>query len=153
MHARFPEGELPKLRSLLETRGEREVMIETASHLDERTVQGLALTPTQGISRGDPVVDTGSPIVTPVGEGLLGRVLDVLGEPIDDRGELDTDDRRSIHGAPVPLAGRTTTREVFSTGIKAIDVLCPLERGGKPTQSFTIARRVPESGRRSSSWS
>ena len=128
--ARF-EGTLPKINSVLKAGEEGGSIIEVSVHLSPDTVRGVALTPTQGLSRGSAIIDTGKPIMVPVGERLLGRVFNVFGSPID-HGETVLDlELRSIHQDPVPLSEQSTTTEVFETGIKAIDVLAPLERGGK----------------------
>jgi F-type H+-transporting ATPase subunit beta len=122
---------LPPLNNRLLAGEGKQVVIEVASHVDAATVRGVALTPTRGLARGTPVADTGGPLAVPVGEGLLGRMLNVFGEAIDDRplpGDLQ---RRSIHQAPVALARRQVRPSVFETGIKVIDLLSPLERGGK----------------------
>ncbi len=125
----FSGGALPDIREVVRL-GER-VMAEVSAHLDGSTVRCLALTPSQGLARGDAVEVFGHPITVPVGEGLLGRAIDVFGHPIDDAGEIDADEHRSIYQPSVPLRRRSTGTEVFETGIKAIDVLTPLERGGK----------------------
>ncbi|KPQ44097.1 MAG: H(+)-transporting ATP synthase, subunit beta [Candidatus Methanoperedens nitroreducens] len=94
-------------------------------------MRGIALVPTQGLARGATVIDTGHPLMVPVGEQLLGRVLNIFGSAIDNKGEIKARQWRSIHQKSVPLSAHTTTSEIFNTGIKAIDVLAPLERGGK----------------------
>jgi len=127
--ARFER--LPRLYHQLRAGNDGRVIIEVVGHLDAQTVRGLALTPTQGLARGSEIVDTGEPFTVPVGEALLGRVLNVFGETIDDGPELEGITRQPIHRSPVPLSQRATKMEVFATGIKAIDVLAPLERGGK----------------------
>ena len=127
---RFP-GQIPGLFSLLTAGDEGEIAVEVVTHLDSHTVRGIALTPTQGLARGSTVVDTRHPMQVPVGKSLLGRMFNVFGEPIDKRGKVDRDQWRSIHREPVPLFQRVTTSEIFETGIKAIDLLAPLERGGK----------------------
>jgi len=106
-------------------------MIEVLIHLNPEMVRGVALTPTQGLARGSLVIDTGRPIMVPVGEKLLGRVFNVFGLPIDYKGKVEARDFRSIHREPVPLSQQTTISEIFETGIKSIDVLAPMERGGK----------------------
>ncbi|HUW58207.1 MAG TPA: F0F1 ATP synthase subunit beta [Planctomycetota bacterium] len=126
----FPKP-LPGLRSQLLAGPEGNVRIEVLSHVDGRTVRGIALTPTAGLWRGAPVRDTGGPITVPVGKELLGRMFNVFGEVIDGKEEVEGTERRSIHREPVPLSRQSTTREIFETGIKAVDVLAPLERGGK----------------------
>ena len=128
--AAFPRPP-PEVYNQLRAGPDGAVRIEVLSHLNDRTVRGIALTATQGLARGDAVVDTGEPIKVPVGRGLLGRMFNVFGEPIDDLGEVEAAEYRSIHRSPVPLVRQSAKREVFETGIKAIDVLGPLERGGK----------------------
>jgi len=122
---------LPRLHHRLLAGEKGTVVAEVVGHLDAQTIRGLALTPTQGLSRGSEIIDTGQPFMVPVGELLLGRVLNVFGETIDDGPALEDAARQPIHQRPVPLTERTTKAEVFATGIKAIDVLAPLERGGK----------------------
>ena len=126
----FPEP-LPDLYSELRTGDEGRVVIETVTHLSAQTVRGIALTPTQGLARGDRVIATGHPLEVPVGERLLGRVFNVFGEAIDGQEPLNDGTWRSIHRSPPLLTQQATTSEIFETGIKAIDVLAPLERGGK----------------------
>jgi len=130
IEARFP-GHLPELNSLLRAGGNGEVLVEVADQLDDRHIRGLSLTPTQGLARGDTITDTGSPIRAPVGDRVLGRVFNVTGQTIDKGEELTGEPTRSIHGESVPLRRRSTTDEIFESGIKAIDILAPLERGGK----------------------
>jgi F-type H+/Na+-transporting ATPase subunit beta len=126
---RFDE-KLPPIASLLHA-NEGQIAIEVMSHLDSRRVRGVALTPTQGLARGMTVEDSGGPLKAPVGKGILSRMFNVFGEPIDG-GEAPQDVQwRAVHQDPPPLARRSTKSEVFETGIKAIDVLMPLERGGK----------------------
>ena len=121
---------LPPINSLLHAR-EGEIAIEVLSQLDAHRVRGIALTPTQGLARGMLVEDSGGPLQTPVGKGILSRMFDVFGNAID-RQPAPTDIQwRSVHNAPPALARRSTKSEIFETGIKLIDVLMPLERGGK----------------------
>ena len=127
---RFDEH-LPPIYSVLHTGAERQIVIEVLAQLDARRVRGIALTPTQGLARGMAVEDSGGPLQAPVGKGILARMFDVFGNAID-REAAPTDVQwRSVHRAPPPLVRRSTVSEVFSTGIKVIDVLMPLERGGK----------------------
>lgn len=128
--ASFP-GRLPEIRELLRLGPDASVAAEVAAHVDATTVRCLAMSSTQGLARGDPARSTGSPITVPVGESLLGRAIDVFGEPIDERGPIVESSRRSIYRRPVPLRRRSTGSEILETGIKAVDVLSPLERGGK----------------------
>jgi len=128
--ARFDEH-LPAIRSVLHAGEKQQIVIEVLSHQDARHVRGIALTPTQGLARGTSIVDTGAPLKVPVGKAVLSRMFDVFGSTIDRGAPLSDVTWRSIHCAPPPLARRSTKSEIFETGIKAIDVLMPLERGGK----------------------
>jgi F-type H+/Na+-transporting ATPase subunit beta len=128
--ARFPQ-KLPNRYSVLLTGENREVMIEVQGYLSRDVVRGMALTPTRGIARNAVIVNTELPLRAPVGKGCLGRVFNVFGEPIDRRPAPEDVHWVSIHAAPVPLGDRATTSQAFLTGIKAIDVLMPLELGGK----------------------
>ncbi|WP_417532425.1 F0F1 ATP synthase subunit beta [Marinobacter lipolyticus] len=125
------DNQLPPIRTLLRTGKDSSIAIEVFSQLDDQRVRGIALTPTQGLARGMPVEDTGEPLQTPVGKGILSRMFDVFGNPIDKKDALSNVEWRSVHNEPPPLARRSTKTEVFETGIKVIDVLMPLERGGK----------------------
>jgi F-type H+-transporting ATPase subunit beta len=125
------EDDLPEIHSALVTGENDDVVIEVAMHVNETTVRCIALAETTSLARGMPVRDTGAPVRVPVGDALRGRALNMFGEPIDDRGELEISDLRRIHGRSVPLAQYTRDQEILTTGIKAIDLLAPLERGGK----------------------
>lgn len=127
---RFPRH-LPALRQQLRAGRDQAVIIEVSAHLTTDTVRGIALTTTQGLARGDPVHDSGGPLTVPVGPELLGRMINVFGQTIDDGPPLTGGEWRSIHQPPIPLAQRRVGLELFETGIKVIDLLCPLERGGK----------------------
>lgn len=127
--ARFP-SRLPGIYSVLRAGDTRDIVIEVNTHLSDIMVRGVALTPTQGLARGSDVIDTGDPLQVPVGKDLLGRVVNVMGRPID-MGEDIGGAMRAIHQKPIPLTDQSTVSEIFTTGIKAIDVLAPLERGGK----------------------
>jgi len=121
---------LPPIHSILYA-GDRRVVIEVVTQLDASRVRGIALTPTQGLARGMSVENSGGPLKAPVGKNILSRMFDVFGQPID-RQPIPTDvEWRSVHQTPPALARRSTQSEVFETGIKIIDVLSPLERGGK----------------------
>ena len=126
----FPGG-APALHRQLEAGADGGVVLEVVAHLASRRARAIALTPTQGLARGDPALDRGQPLLTPVGPGLLGRMFNVFGEPIDGGPALDEPEWRPLLQEPVPLTRQVTTAEVFETGIKAIDVLTPLERGGR----------------------
>jgi len=127
---RFADS-LPPVYRALRAGPEEGIVLEVHSHRDAETVRTVALTPTRRLGRGDAVRDTGRRLTVPVGEGLLGRVLNVFGEPIDYAGELAAEEHWSLEREPLPLDQRVTTREIFETGIKAIDLLAPLERGAK----------------------
>jgi len=126
----FP-SRIPPLFDVLEAGDGHKAVIEVITHLSPDTVRGIALTSTQGLARGDCIVDTGHSLSVPVGERVLGRMFDVFGGTIDRKEAVTGGEWRSIHAPAVPLTRRATTAEIFSTGIKAIDVLAPLERGGK----------------------
>ncbi|HHX91410.1 MAG TPA: F0F1 ATP synthase subunit beta [Paracoccus sp.] len=128
--ARFPGG-LPEFNSELRAGKGQKIVVEVVSHLDPETIRGVALTPTAGLARGALITDSGHPLRIPVGKRTLGRVLNVFGDAIDGGEELVGGERRSLYGAPVSLADQGATSEVFVTGIKAIDLLTPMERGGK----------------------
>ncbi|GAA4337436.1 F0F1 ATP synthase subunit beta [Pigmentiphaga soli] len=130
----FDEGPLPPIDEALEVQWGRPgaLQLEVQSHLDARTVRGVALQNTHGLQRGIPVRATGAPLTVPVGAAVLGRLLDATGE-LRDRGEPLPPDtpRRPIHRAAPPLAARTGGAELFETGLKALDLLAPLARGSK----------------------
>ncbi|HPW23655.1 MAG TPA: F0F1 ATP synthase subunit beta, partial [Smithellaceae bacterium] len=127
---RFPD-KVPPIRNVLKAGEKGEVIIEVFTQLDSNTIRGVSLTPTQGLARGSTVTDTGKPFEVPVGKELLGRVFNVFGDTIDKKGSVEANEYRCIHRDPIPLQDQSTVSEIFETGIKAIDVLAPLERGGK----------------------
>jgi F-type H+-transporting ATPase subunit beta len=122
---------LPPRRQQLRTGHQGQTVLEVQAHLDPTTVRCIALTATRGLARGTVVTDTAGMLTMPVGEVLLGRMLNVFGDSIDGKGAIAAEQRWPIHRPPLPLADRTTGTEIFETGIKAIDLLAPLERGGK----------------------
>jgi F-type H+-transporting ATPase subunit beta len=127
---RFDQG-LPPVYSMLRAGAEGQIVIEVMSQLDAGRVRGIALTPTQGLARGMPVEDTGGPLRAPVGKKIVSRMFDVFGRAIDRLPPPEDVQWRSVHRQPPPLSERSIKSEIFETGIKAIDVLVPLERGGK----------------------
>ena len=127
---RFPSG-VPALGTRLEAGPNGGVVLEVVMHVDRRTIRAIALTPTRGLSRGDTLRDTGHALDVPVGRALLGRMLNVFGDTIDGGPALTGVERRAIYQPAVPLTEQATTSETLVTGIKAIDLLAPLERGGK----------------------
>jgi len=125
------DGPLPPIYSVLHAGTKNNIIIEVLAQSDARHVRGIALTPTQGLARGMVVTDTGGPLKAPVGNAILSRMFDVFGNSIDRQPAPVDVQWRSVHRAPPPLARRSTKTEIFETGIKVIDVLVPLERGGK----------------------
>lgn len=123
--------QLPEIYTKLTTGKDNKVIVEVTSHLNAETVQGIALTPTGGLSRGTIVTDTGSSLQVPVGKRLLGRMFNVFGETIDRQEPIRDGEWRSIHQASIPISQQGTQSEILTTGIKVIDLLAPLERGGK----------------------
>ncbi len=128
--AHFPQ-DLPELYSELKAGDDNSVVIEVVTHLNSEMVRGIALTPTSGLARGERAIDMGHPLQVPVGERLLGRMFNVFGDTIDGKEKVSGGEWRSIHANPVPLDRQATKSEILKTGIKVIDVLAPLERGGK----------------------
>ena len=125
------EQNLPPVYTLLHSGSDKQIAIEVLTQLDAQRVRGIALTPTQGLARGMTVESTGKELTVPVGKKIIGRMFDVFGNTIDHEPSLSKMDRRNIHQLPPPLSKQSTKSEIFVTGIKAIDVLIPLERGGK----------------------
>lgn len=126
------DGPLPPILNMLEIEGDgRVVRAETLLHVDEATVRSVTFSDPFGIARGDPVVDSGRPLEIPVSRRVLGRMLNLFGEPIDGGEQPAADESRSIHRTALPLAEQVGGGETFVTGIKSIDLLAPLERGGK----------------------
>lgn len=122
---------LPSIHALLRAGEERQIALEVLTQLDARQVRCIALTPTQGLARGMGVDDSDEPLRTPVGKAVLSRMFDVFGHPIDGQPAPTDVEWRSVHRPPPALTQRSTRSEIFETGIKLIDVLVPLERGGK----------------------
>ncbi|MFM7928225.1 MAG: F0F1 ATP synthase subunit beta, partial [Pirellula sp.] len=134
--AQFPEDNLPPIYNAVKvTSSKKGVEInltgEVQQHLGGGKVRCVALGSTDGLMRGLDCVDTGNPVSVPVGEGTLGRVFNVLGEPIDQRGDVKADTKWPIHRKAPTVAELSTNTEVFETGIKVIDLLTPFVRGGK----------------------
>ena len=126
------EGELPAILNALETEnnGSR-LVLEVAQHLGESTVRTIAMDSTEGLVRGQAVADLGQPIMVPVGPSTLGRIMNVIGEPIDERGPVSRELLRPIHAPAPDFVDQATESEVLVTGIKVIDLLCPYAKGGK----------------------
>jgi len=126
------EGDLPAILNALETdnNGKR-LVLEVAQHLGENTVRCIAMDATEGLVRGQPVGDMGAPIEVPVGDATLGRILNVIGEPIDEKGPVKTKERRAIHQSAPSFDAQSTESSILVTGIKVIDLLAPYSKGGK----------------------
>jgi F-type H+-transporting ATPase subunit beta len=126
------DGELPQILNALETdnNGNR-LVLEVAQHLGENTVRTIAMDSTEGLIRGQSVSDTGDAIKMPVGEGTLGRIMNVIGEPVDDAGPIPHTDTRPIHAEAPAFVEQSTEAEILETGIKVVDLLCPYAKGGK----------------------
>ena len=107
------------------------VTLEVQQHLGDHWVRAISMSGTEGLKRGQAVSDSGEPIKVPVGEGVMGRIFDVTGQPIDERGPVRADKYYPIHRQPPPLADQSTSPEVLTTGIKVIDLICPFLKGGK----------------------
>lgn len=128
----FSEEHLPKILNALKVKtGKGDLTLEVAQHVGDSTVRTIALGPTEGISRGMQVEDTGAPISVPVGKACLGRLVNVLGDPSDNMGPIKSEHSLPIHREPPPFVDQKTTPEVFETGIKVIDLLEPYAKGGK----------------------
>src|SRR5579872_5552086 len=126
------EGELPAILSALHVdNAGRTLTLEVAQHLGENTVRTIAMDTTDGLVRGAQVVDTGSPIMMPVGPETLGRILNVIGEPVDERGPITTKQRSPIHKPAPEFVEQSTEAEILITGIKVVDLLAPYAKGGK----------------------
>jgi F-type H+-transporting ATPase subunit beta len=125
------ERDLPPIYRVLRVGAEKQIFIEVMEQLDLHSVRGIALSATQNLARGMQVEDTGAQLRVPVGKNILSRMFNVFGAAIDHKPAPDDVQWRDVHSAPPPLSERSTKAEIFETGIKAIDVLVPLERGGK----------------------
>jgi F-type H+-transporting ATPase subunit beta len=135
---RFPADDLPKIREAIEINIEhgeqghgQRLVLEVAQHLGNETVRAIALAATEGLVRGTPARSTGAPIKVPVGQAVLGRLFNVLGEPIDERGPVATTDELPIHRPAPSFEDQDVRTEVFETGFKVVDLLAPYPRGGK----------------------
>jgi F-type H+-transporting ATPase subunit beta len=130
----FPPDQLPEIYDAVEIQrdGDGKLVLEVQQHLGGNWVRCLAMDSTDGLQRGTEAIPTGAPILVPVGEATLGRLLNVLGEPIDRRGTVDAEERRPIHQAPPSFEEQSTSTEVFETGLKVIDLVAPFTKGGRP---------------------
>jgi len=126
------DDHLPAILNALETdnNGAR-LVLEVAQHLGENTVRTIAMDATEGLVRGQEVTDTGEPIAVPVGDGTLGRIMNVIGEPVDEAGDIPHDSKRAIHQEAPAFVEQSTDAEILVTGIKVVDLLAPYAKGGK----------------------
>ncbi len=128
----FPPEQLPHIYNALETHfGGKRLMLEVQQHLGNNWVRAVAMSSTDGLKRENPVIDTGAPIKVPVGKETLGRIFNVLGEPIDEMGPVETEEKYSIHRPAPSFDEQETTPHIFETGIKVIDLIAPFMKGGK----------------------
>ena len=126
------EGELPQILNALETKnGGNRLVLEVAQHLGENTVRTIAMDSSEGLVRGQEVIDTGQPIMVPVGDECLGRIMNVIGEPVDEAGPIKTKNTRAIHQPSPSFAEQASEAQILVTGIKVVDLLAPYAKGGK----------------------
>ena len=126
------DGDLPEILNALETENNgNRLILEVAQHLGENTVRTVAMDASEGLIRGQAVKDTGSPIMVPVGDATLGRIINVVGEPVDEQGPVKSKETRSIHQPAPDFADQATESEMLVTGIKVVDLLAPYTKGGK----------------------
>jgi F-type H+-transporting ATPase subunit beta len=126
------DGELPQIMNALETTNDgKRLVLEVAQHLGENMVRTIAMDATEGLVRGQEVTDMDAPIQVPVGPGTLGRIINVVGEPIDERGPVDTDKTLPIHRSAPTFDEQSTETEILTTGIKVVDLIAPYAKGGK----------------------
>ena len=126
------DGELPEILNALETQNQgSRLVLEVAQHLGENSVRCIAMDTSEGLMRGQEVIDTGAPISVPVGDECLGRIINVIGEPVDEAGPLVTAGRRAIHQPAPSYAEQATEAQILETGIKVVDLLAPYAKGGK----------------------
>ena len=126
------EDELPEILNALDTENNgKRLVLEVAQHLGENTVRAIAMDATEGMVRGQVVTDTGNPIQVPVGTATLGRIMNVTGDPVDEKGPVEATEKRGIHGDAPSFADQSTETEILVTGIKVIDLLAPYTKGGK----------------------
>jgi len=129
---RFDSGIMPSILGALKCKlGNDTIVFEVAQHIGDNTVRCISMQATEGLVRGIEVEDTGLPIKVPVGKATLGRIINVIGEPIDDRGKVESKEHRSIHADPPSFIDQATEKNVLVTGIKVIDLLAPYAKGGK----------------------
>ena len=136
--AEFPKGATPKIYDALEVKysvpglsSDKRLVLETQQHLGDNRVRSVAMSSTEGLVRGTEVLNTGAPISVPVGEKVLGRIFNVIGETVDNKGECGNEETRPIHRPAPELIDQDTESNILETGIKVIDLICPFIKGGK----------------------
>src|SRR5262249_39949927 len=126
------DGHLPEILNALETDNQgKRLVLEVAQHLGESTVRTIAMDSSEGLIRGQQVTDTGQPIAVPVGDECLGRIINVVGEPVDEAGPVNAAQKRAIHQPAPSYTDQSTEAEILITGIKVVDLLAPYAKGGK----------------------
>src|SRR6185436_4729170 len=125
------EGHLPEILNALETENQgKRLVLEVAQHLGESTVRTIAMDTSEGLVRGQKVTDTGEPIAVPVGDECLGRIINVVGDPVDEAGPVKTRQKRAIHQEAPKYTDQSTEAQILVTGIKVVDLLAPYAKGG-----------------------
>ena len=129
----FPREDIPDLFEAIEVErpGKEPMILEVQNHIGDNWVRTVAMDATDGLQRGMPARATGNPILVPVGETTLGRIFNVLGHPVDDKGKVDAELHYPIHRAAPPFSEQSTRVEIFETGVKVIDLIAPFTKGGK----------------------
>merc|ERR1711959_266682 len=139
------DAALPPILNALEVQGHNiRLVLEVAQHMGENTVRTVAMDATDGLTRGQKVIDTGNPIMVPVGAECLGRIINVIGEPIDERGPLNAQHYASIHKEAPQFTDQSTEQEILVTGIKVVDLLAPYAKGGKIGLFAGVGERTRE---------
>ncbi|MBR5454147.1 MAG: F0F1 ATP synthase subunit beta, partial [Clostridia bacterium] len=129
---RFENGQLPAIYNALTIpNGEKTLTVEVSQHIGDNTVRCIAMASTDGLKRGTPVTDTGKPISVPVGRETLGRIFNVLGDPVDNLPAPETEEKWDIHRPAPKYEELSTSTDILETGIKVIDLICPYSKGGK----------------------
>ena len=129
---KFPDGQLPQLLNAITVQnGEETITLEVAQHVGDNVARCIAMAGTDGLVRGMKAVDTGGPITVPVGSATLGRIFNLLGEPVDNQPAPETQERWPIHRPAPSFEEQESTTEILETGIKVVDLICPYAKGGK----------------------
>ena len=141
----FEEGKLPMIHNALKISvGDRVLTVEVAQHIGDNTARCIAMASTDGLQRGVDVIDTGAPISVPVGKETLGRIFNVLGDAVDNKPNVETAERWNIHRSAPEYDELATSTEIFETGIKVIDLICPYSKGGKIGLFGAVLFKTPD---------